>query len=384
MGKAKFASGLGFRDLESFNIALLAKQDYRLLQRPDALLSKILKFKYFPHFSFFEAKIGSNPSYIWSIHATKNLELDSDEYVFALIDLDHKYWNTPLIDSIFSSTEAEIVKKIPIRAYNCPDRVIWRCLKNGIFSVKNAYHLHKEMVERAKGQGSSFNSQKDTWLNIPNATKVFTLKACLESLPTKANLFKKTVVESPDFPICLSEAETIIHTIWDCHAAKDVWSTSSKKVQKSGLFASGFMQSFSSAKKIWQRRNSFIFQDNFIHPNLLIQQAKQLLTEYQEGQASKVVSKGASKSNHTSWEPLPLGTDKVNWDAAAKHEDGRVGIGIVIRDFEERVIASRSMQRYMLTNSYTVESQGALQAIIFARDIGFRRIILEGDALQFM
>ncbi|XP_040988990.1 uncharacterized protein LOC121236613 [Juglans microcarpa x Juglans regia] len=115
---------------------------------------------------------------------------------------------------------------------------------------------------------------------------------------------------------------------------------------------------------------------------MVMQQAKQLLTEYQEGQASNVVSRGASKSNHTSWEPPPLVIYKVNWDAAVKHEIGRVGIGIVIRDFEGRVVASRSMQRYIFTDSYTAKSQGALQAIIFARDIGLRRIILEGDALQ--
>lgn len=74
MGKAKFVGGLGFRDLESFNIALIAKQGYRLIPRLEALSSKILKLKYFPHSSFFDVKIGTNPSYICrSIHAAKKL-----------------------------------------------------------------------------------------------------------------------------------------------------------------------------------------------------------------------------------------------------------------------------------------------------------------------
>jgi hypothetical protein len=61
MGRAKFIGGLRFRDLVSFNKALLAKQVWRLLQDSDSTVGKILKAKYFPNESFFEAKLGSKP-----------------------------------------------------------------------------------------------------------------------------------------------------------------------------------------------------------------------------------------------------------------------------------------------------------------------------------
>ena len=65
---------MGFKDIHSFNMALLAKQGWRLLTEPNSLFSRIFKAKYFPWCSFFKAKLGSNPSYIWrSILAARKL-----------------------------------------------------------------------------------------------------------------------------------------------------------------------------------------------------------------------------------------------------------------------------------------------------------------------
>ncbi|GKB55061.1 hypothetical protein Tco_0905814 [Tanacetum coccineum] len=62
----KEKGGLGFRDLEAFNTALLAKQGWRLLMNPGAFWVKVLKGIYFPNCGFLIAKMGSHPSWIWS------------------------------------------------------------------------------------------------------------------------------------------------------------------------------------------------------------------------------------------------------------------------------------------------------------------------------
>lgn len=53
--------GMGFRGLECFNLAMLAKQAWRLVTEPDLLLCRILKARYFPWGSFFTADVGERP-----------------------------------------------------------------------------------------------------------------------------------------------------------------------------------------------------------------------------------------------------------------------------------------------------------------------------------
>lgn len=52
-------------EMELFNLALLARQAWRILQEPETLSARILKVVYFPDGEFLDAQAGKHPSQVW-------------------------------------------------------------------------------------------------------------------------------------------------------------------------------------------------------------------------------------------------------------------------------------------------------------------------------
>ena len=65
MCKSKLQEGMGFHNLQAFNLAMLAKQGWRLLTNPSSLVARIYKAKYYPTSDVLGAKMGRNPSFAW-------------------------------------------------------------------------------------------------------------------------------------------------------------------------------------------------------------------------------------------------------------------------------------------------------------------------------
>ncbi|GAU35453.1 hypothetical protein TSUD_364090 [Trifolium subterraneum] len=61
----KAKGGLGFRNFEAFNMAMVAKQAWNIIQNPESLAAKLIKARYFSRSSLLEASLGYNHSFVW-------------------------------------------------------------------------------------------------------------------------------------------------------------------------------------------------------------------------------------------------------------------------------------------------------------------------------
>lgn len=168
-----------FINLRDINNALLGKQGWRLLHYLDKLVSKVYKARYYPHGSFLNAKISSNPSYIWrsvlesqsllkqglgcrvgngssiSILEDPWLPLEHDAYVqtnipalqcqmvSSLLDSDH-HWDFDLIMDVFDKRDADIILNTPLNSA-VEDSWYWRREKLRNYLVKSVYLLLQEL-----------------------------------------------------------------------------------------------------------------------------------------------------------------------------------------------------------------------------------------------
>ncbi|XP_030929385.1 uncharacterized protein LOC115955407 [Quercus lobata] len=264
--KSKLQGGIGFRNLQAFNLAMLAKQGWRLLMNPDSLVARVYRAKYYAHGDVLNASLGCKPSYAWRsimqglevvrkgtrwrvgngrlIHIWNDKWLPTpttfkvvsppcgfDDYptVLALIDHDLRRWRADIVKSIFLPFEADTILNIPI-SYNLPkDKLIWVGNRKGVFSVKSAYYVALNLMDCSNEGESSFGDPlerlwKKIWhLNIPSKIKNFAWRACLDALPTMVNLKKRGIGENGFCPCCGSELEAISHSIIRCEVAKRVW-----------------------------------------------------------------------------------------------------------------------------------------------------------------
>src|SRR3989337_2655785 len=61
----KEKGSMGFRDIHSFNMAMLAKQCWRLIENFDSLCARVLRARYYPSGDMLNCELKKGSSYVW-------------------------------------------------------------------------------------------------------------------------------------------------------------------------------------------------------------------------------------------------------------------------------------------------------------------------------
>ena len=108
--------------------------------------------------------------------------------------------------------------------------VAWHYNKNGLFSVRSAYHVqwsHKfGNNHRASFPSGTGNNQvwKALWnLDVPAKIKIFGWRVLHGIVPCRAILANRHIGNSGSCPVCEVGCEDIKHVLFMCPRAKDVW-----------------------------------------------------------------------------------------------------------------------------------------------------------------
>ena len=259
----KGSGGMGFRDLQSFNLALLAKQVWRLLREPESLCARVLRARYFPDGRLLNAKIKSGSSYTWqSIIAGLNcfklgyiwrvgdgteIDIWKDNWIPGSHDLKvhtrrgnnlvtsvnelinplTATWDEDLVRSILEN-DAYRILQIPLTSGR-DDCVAWHFNRNGPFSVRSAYHCQwkKKFGARCAAMqgGGTSNRQvgKKLWqLKVPGKIKIFGWRALQGFMPCNAILANRHIIPDGGCPVCHNGAEDINHLMFTCDRARAV------------------------------------------------------------------------------------------------------------------------------------------------------------------
>uniref|UniRef100_A0A2N9G3M1 Reverse transcriptase domain-containing protein n=1 Tax=Fagus sylvatica TaxID=28930 RepID=A0A2N9G3M1_FAGSY len=322
-----------------------------------------------------------------------------------------RQWNVPLIDEIFEASEAAIIKSIPLSNRISSDVLIWFETRNGMYSVKSAYHLLMEAKQRNEASESSNTSrERDLWkgiweASVPQKIKLFIWKACKGILPTKLNLFRKKVSNSFTCEFCDEEPESVEHVLVECQFAQEVWGLSPivnvqqwpsfqnfADVVTHGLQVLNFPDveiMFTIAWRLWLARNDRIWENHNTLARDICSQAGFLVTEFLDHQQN---DSGMLPNAPSKWQPpnAPVYnvdiwvTYKINVAVSWRKQSRSGSVGTVVRDSLGQVIAamcdvSSSFAEVSQFNAFAIQ-----KSLLLAKNLGLHNVMVEGECRELL
>ncbi|KAL0458285.1 UNVERIFIED_CONTAM: LOB domain-containing protein 29 [Sesamum latifolium] len=346
----------------------------------------------------------------------KYFEPDTSQGVMSsqppLADAHHTLGGVSLLRTIFSwqgaaGVLAQVNLYVPgkmrvcLDLLGCEDRIIWHFTKNGLFSVKSAYHLAQSLDDLPSP--SSLRQTEQRWWSflwqakIPSKVKVFIWRICTDALPTAANLNRRIASTSFSCPFCNDDMEDIPHMLFHCPFARQVWSLSNIGWHSlsmhthdafqwmmsllSNLMTDDLYRALIICWCIWWSRNSKLMKEKFLSPDQIICFAAKYLESFSNQNLDMGLSPLAPTQDR--WKCPPASTIKVNCDGAIFEHRKEIGLGVIARNEFGICIAWSAKSVPKETDSEHVEAE-ARHALELATRFGWDSIILESDCANLI
>jgi hypothetical protein len=134
---------------------------------------------------------------------------------------------------------------------------------------------------------------------------------------------------------------------------------------------------------LWLARNNKIFQNRDIPACETVGKAIKSLQEYKHNSnPDQIISTRINPStdcNNTSWSPPPRASLKLNVDAHLC-SDGRLGLGLVLRDEDGRIVGAATRVQLGSGNVELSETLGLMEALKLIDTLKLRSVIIEMDS----
>ncbi|KAM6569414.1 hypothetical protein CsatB_017399 [Cannabis sativa] len=402
----KSKGGMGFRHLRDFNVAMLAKQGWRLLTRPNSLVAKVFKARYYSNGSFFTAKLGSNPSYVWrsvleaqdlirqgtrwcifngeKINVLQEPWLPSEDDPFVhsshpslieakvcnLMVMEGGSWDAEIVIDLFNEREQQLILDIPLTIGHGSDKLTWSYETSGNYSVKSGYNLLQKLHGRWSANEDELTKfwTKFWKLKIPPKVKNLVWRAARECLPTLQQLKIKRVNVHTLCPICHAEDETIVHALITCTRVKQVWDRIGIGTQVVAAAPENFLGWFTA---------SFAAVD--AEKKLLLSVLCWAIWNARNDVTSWSGLRADDGAEH--WTVPSVNSIKVNVDAALFDGGNRYGCGLVARDHFGMLIEGKMALFSGSVTPKVAEAIGIREALSWIKRHNWQQVTLETDCL---
>ncbi|XP_062005887.1 uncharacterized protein LOC133723071 [Rosa rugosa] len=428
--------GMGFKNIYAYNLAMLAKQGWRLVSNPHSLIAKLFKARYHPNSSFWEAELGDSPSFSWrsilngrpvlkpgvqwSVGNGSQVNIWKDkwipncqqflvhkppdcvfELVSDLIDSSTRQWIPAAIYAIFPPVIAQQVLCIPLSSRHMEDKLCWSPEKKGFYSVKTAYWIARtKVLENVLASTSQGNPFQELWKRIwrakvPGKVKICIWRACSNLLPTRATLSTKGYTGDLHCLLCPHPYEDAAHIFCKCPTAISILAAPPFNLDRSLLPSIDFkewmldhalhLKNEVFAKllmvlhAIWKNRNDMFWRNTSQPASNLVFSSLAWLAEFAKG---NLTENSKQPKSRPIWKPAARGQWKLNVDGSFVPQIPHGGVGGILRDDTGKFKAAFAFPIQSVASAKQVELCAIMKGLEMVKALQISNVVIETDCLE--